>query len=86
MVNSKRKRNKGSEKFEKQSYKNKGGIASMQKKEIVEILKTKYQHPSPNKLMKKTKKILIQRLQQIQENLTDRSSIIIPELDVLEEF
>lgn len=86
LVNSKRKRNKGSEKFEKQAYKNKGGIASLKKEEIVKILKEKYKHPNPKKLMKKTKNILIERLKQVQENLTENATIIIPELDVVEVF
>lgn len=86
LVNSKRKRNKGSPKFEDVTYKNKGGIASLKKTDIVEILVDKYKHPNGNKLLKKGKKYLVERFQQVQRNIADNTYIPVPELDVVEEF
>lgn len=58
----------------------------MNKKEIIEVLTKKFKHPSPEKLKRKKKTVLIQRLQQIQQNITENASVNIPELDVVEEF
>lgn len=86
MISAKRKRNKGSEKFEDFTYKNKGGINSMTKEEIIEILIKKYKHPNYNKLKRKTKLQLIHRLQQIQKNCLENAIIPIPELEIVEEY
>lgn len=86
MVSSKRKRNKASPKFENQTYKNKGGIASLQKKEIVNILVEKYKHPNADKLLKKTKKVLVERLQQVQQNIGENAYIPIPEMHIEDLF
>ena len=86
LTNSKRKRNKGSAKFEDQTYKNRGGIASMTKKDIARLLAQKYGHSTPEKLMKKNKMHLTQCLQQVQENVVKKTVIPIPELDPVEQI